>query len=82
MVSEKDLELRGGGEVLGTRQSGFNEFKLADMSTDKDLLYTAHKDAAMVLQNDINLTSPRGQALRILLYLFDQDKAVKTYLAG
>ena len=82
LIAEKDLELRGGGEVLGTRQSGFNEFKLADMSTDKDLLYTAHKDAAMVLQNDVNLTSPRGQALRILLYLFERDKAVKTYLAG
>ena len=82
LIAEKDLELRGGGEVLGTRQSGFNEFKLADMSTDKDLLYTAHKDAAMVLQNDINLTSPRGQALRILLYLFAQDQALKTYLAG
>lgn len=82
LIAEKDLELRGGGEVLGTRQSGFNEFKLADISTDKDLLYTAHKDAAMVLQNDVNLTSPRGQALRILLYLFERDKAVKTYLAG
>ena len=82
LIAEKDLELRGGGEVLGTRQSGFNEFKLADMSTDKDLLYTAHKDAALVLQNDVNLTSPRGQALRTLLYLFEQDKAVKTYLAG
>ncbi|MBE6451707.1 MAG: ATP-dependent DNA helicase RecG [Alphaproteobacteria bacterium] len=82
LIAEKDLELRGGGEILGTRQSGFNEFKLADLSEDKDLLYTAKKDADMVLATDKNLTSPRGQALRCLLYLFEQDEAVKTYLAG
>ncbi len=82
LIAEKDLEIRGGGEILGTRQSGFNEFKLADLSEHKDLLYTAHKDAELILQNDKNLTSERGQALRTLLYLFEQDEAIKTYLAG
>ena len=82
LIAEKDLEIRGGGEILGTRQSGFNEFKLADLSEYKDLLYVAKKDADMILQTDKNLTSARGNALRCLLYLFEQDEAIKTYLAG
>ena len=82
LIAEKDLELRGGGEILGTKQSGFNEFKLADLSEHKDLLYVAKKDADMILQADKNLNTERGKALRILLYLFEQDEAVKTYWAG
>ena len=81
-IAEKDLELRGGGELLGNRQSGFSEFKIADMSLHKDLLYTANKDAKMIVETDCSLATPRGQALRILLYLFEQDDAVRTYLAG
>lgn len=81
-IAEKDLELRGGGEILGTRQSGFNEFRLADMTVHKNLLLTANKDARMMLELDPNLKTPRGEALRILLYLFERDDAVKTYLAG
>lgn len=81
-IAEKDLELRGGGEILGTRQSGFNEFRLADMSVHKNLLLTANKDARMILELDPNLETPRGQAIRTLLYLFERDDAVKTYLAG
>lgn len=81
-IAEKDLELRGGGEILGTRQSGFNEFRLADMNVHKNLLLTANKDARMMLELDPNLKTPRGEALRILLYLFERDDAVKTYLAG
>ena len=78
-IAEKDLELRGGGEILGTRQSGFCEFRLADMTVHKQLLLTANKDAKMILAQDPNLQSPRGKALRILLYLFERDEAVKTY---
>ena len=82
LIAEKDLELRGGGEILGTRQSGFNEFRLADMTVHKNLLLTANKDARMMLELDPQLTSNRGMALRVLLYLFERDDAVKTYLAG
>ena len=81
-IAEKDLELRGGGEILGTRQSGFSLFKVADMTVHKDLLYTANKDAKMIVETDSQLKTPRGEALRILLYLFEQDDAVRTYLAG
>lgn len=82
LIAEKDLELRGGGEILGTRQSGFDNFRLAQLPQHKDLLFAAHKDAELVLNMDKNLQTPRGQALRILLYLFDRDTTVRTYKAG
>ena len=82
LIAEEDLNIRGGGEILGTRQSGFNQFLLADMVLHKDLLHIANQDAKMILEQDPNLQTPRGQALRILLYLFEKDDAVKTYLAG
>ena len=79
LIAEKDLELRGGGEILGTRQSGFCEFRIADMNEHKHLLYTANKDAQMIVAQDEKLSTPRGEALRILLYLFERDEAVRTY---
>ena len=79
LIAEKDLELRGGGEILGTRQSGFTEFKLADMNFHKNLLHIANQDAKMILELDPKLESPRGKALRVLLYLFEKDDTVKTY---
>ena len=81
-IAEKDLELRGGGEILGTRQSGFTEFKLADMQYHQELLIRARDDVKEILKNDPKLETTRGQALRTLLYLFEQNEAVKTYLAG
>lgn len=79
LIAEKDLELRGGGEILGTRQSGFSEFKIADMSVHKNLLHIANQDAKLILELDPNLSTPRGQALRTLLYLFEKDDTVRTY---
>jgi len=80
-LAEKDLDLRGGGEILGTKQSGFEEFKVANLEFHKNLLLTAHKDAEMILNIDSELKTLRGQALRILLYLFEQDAAFLTYKA-
>lgn len=82
VIAEEDLKLRGGGEVLGTRQSGFNNFKAADLSVHGDLLLTASKDAALILQQDPNLHSARGEALRMLLYVFEKDGMLLTYNAG
>ena len=82
LIAEEDLKLRGGGEVLGTRQSGFDNFKLADLSEHGGLLQTANRDAALILQQDPNLRTPRGEALRILLYLFEKDGTLQTYNAG
>lgn len=82
LIAEEDLNLRGGGEILGTRQSGFTEFRLADLSVHKNLLLTASRDAKMILGLDPDLQTPRGKALRVLMYLFERDDAVKTYIAG
>ncbi|MDX2157420.1 MAG: ATP-dependent DNA helicase RecG [Hyphomicrobiaceae bacterium] len=82
LIAEKDLELRGGGEVLGARQSGAPEFRVADVPGFEDLLAAARDDARMILAQDPLLTSPRGEALRTLLYLFEQDEAVRLFRAA
>ncbi len=81
-LAEKDLELRGGGELLGTRQSGEAAFRLADLEQVQRLLPTAHADARLLLERDGGLTSPRGEAARILLYLFERDWGVQLLRGG
>lgn len=82
LISDEDFHLRGAGELLGTRQSGLPGYRLADPEQDKALLEIAHKDAKLILQRDPRLESPRGEALRILLNLFDQRDAIATLNAG
>ncbi len=82
LIAEKDLELRGGGEVLGARQSGMPEFRVAEVPGFETLLAAARDDARLVLNQDPDLTSPRGQALRTLLYLFECDEAVRLFRAA
>ena len=81
-IAEEDLRLRGEGEVLGTRQSGLPGFKLARIEADGDLLGAARDDARLIVDRDPDLESPRGQALRILLYLFERDAAIRLLRAG
>ena len=81
-ISEQDLKLRGAGEMLGTRQSGLPEFRLAKAEFHGDLIATAHDDAKLILQRDPQLLSPRGLALRTLLYLFERDTAIKYLRSG
>lgn len=76
-IAEEDLRLRGAGEVLGTRQSGLPEFRLADLAEHGDLLSAARDDVRLILNRDPGLKSPRGEALRVLLYLFERDSVVK-----
>ena len=81
-IAEKDLELRGGGEILGARQSGAPGFRVAEVPGFEMLLTAARDDAVLVLANDPGLVSPRGQALRTLLYLFECDEAVRLFRAA
>ena len=82
IIAEQDLKLRGPGEMLGRRQSGTEEFRLADLSAHADLLAVAHDDARLILARDPELKSPRGENLRILLYLFGRDDAVRYLRTG
>jgi ATP-dependent DNA helicase RecG len=70
-IAEKDLELRGGGDALGLRQSGFPDYVFADPFAHRDLILAAGDDARLILARDPQFTSPRGKALRVLQELFD-----------
>jgi ATP-dependent DNA helicase RecG len=81
-IAEEDLRLRGEGDVLGTRQSGLPGFRVARIELHGKLIGPARDDAALVLTRDPDLTGPRGQALRQLLYLFERDEAIRLIRAG
>ena len=81
-IAEQDLKLRGEGEILGTRQSGLAAFRLARPDLDADLLVAARDDARLVVERDPELRTPRGEALRVLLYLFERDAAIRLLGAG
>jgi len=81
-IAEEDLRLRGGGEVLGTKQSGLPNFRLADLDVHEELLAAARDDAKIILETDPDLKTDRGQALRILLYLFERDAVIRTLESG
>jgi ATP-dependent DNA helicase RecG len=81
-IAEEDLRLRGQGDVLGVRQSGMPGFRVARVETHAALLPAARDDAALILARDPKLQSPRGQALRQLLYVFARDEAARLLGAG
>ncbi len=81
-IAEEDLALRGGGELLGTRQSGEAAFRIANLEQMQRLLPIAHGDARLLMDRDGGLTSPRGEAARLLLYLFERDWGVQLLRGG
>jgi ATP-dependent DNA helicase RecG len=82
LIAEEDLRLRGAGDLLGAAQSGFPQFRLADLASHGELLAAARDDAKLIIERDLELTTDRGKALRVLLYLFNRDDAVKLLSAG
>ena len=81
-LAEEDLRLRGGGELLGTRQSGEAAFRIATLDQITRLLPAAHDDARLLIERDGGLTGPRGEAARVLLYLFERDWGVQLLRGG
>ncbi len=81
-IAEEDLRLRGEGDVLGTRQSGMPGFRIAFPEVHADLLEAARDEAKLALARDPDFVSPRAEALRLLLYLFGRDDAVRLMRAG
>ena len=82
LIAEKDLKLRGSGEILGTRQSGLVQFRLADLAFHGELLAAARDDAQLIIEKDVELQGARGKALRHLLYLFERDQAIAYLRSG
>ncbi|MEM8918828.1 MAG: ATP-dependent DNA helicase RecG [Pseudomonadota bacterium] len=81
-IAEEDLKLRGAGELLGTRQSGDAGFRIATPEQVTDLIGPATDDARLLLDRDGGLSSPRGEAARIALYLFERDWGVSLIRSG
>lgn len=81
-IAETDLEMRGAGDLIGTAQSGVPRFRIADMESQAALMQIAQTDARKLLLEDPSLTSERGQAARVLLWLMEQEQAIRLISVG
>ncbi|NOD83459.1 MULTISPECIES: ATP-dependent DNA helicase RecG [unclassified Ruegeria] len=81
-ISETDLEMRGAGDLIGTAQSGLPKFRIADLERQAGLMAVAQSDARALLNADPKLTSDRGRAARVLLWLMKQDQAIRLISVG
>ncbi|MDP5362132.1 MAG: ATP-dependent DNA helicase RecG, partial [Paracoccaceae bacterium] len=81
-ISEEDLAMRGAGDVIGTAQSGLPRFRIADLERQTGQMAVAQTDARKLLNDDPKLETPRGQAARTLLWLMEQDKAIRLISVG
>ena len=81
-IAETDLEMRGAGDLIGTAQSGVPRFRIANLEGQAHLMQIAQTDARKLLQDDPSLTSERGQAARVLLWLMEQDQAIRLISVG
>ncbi|MCP5076062.1 MAG: ATP-dependent DNA helicase RecG [Rhodobacteraceae bacterium] len=81
-IAEEDLKLRGAGDLLGVAQSGLPRFRIADLEVQSDLMKTAQDNARLLLHEDPELESKNGTAARILLYLMEQEKAIRLISVG
>jgi ATP-dependent DNA helicase RecG len=81
-ISEEDLAMRGAGDVIGTAQSGLPRFRIADIERQSALMALAQQDARKLLADDPDLTGARGKAARVLLWLMEQDRAIRLISVG
>ncbi|MEO1556049.1 MAG: ATP-dependent DNA helicase RecG [Pseudomonadota bacterium] len=81
-IAETDLQMRGYGDLIGTAQSGVPRFRIADLDRQATLMAIAQSDARKALADDPDLSSPRGAAIRVLLWLMRQDEAIRLISVG
>ncbi|MFK7754704.1 MAG: ATP-dependent DNA helicase RecG [Sedimentitalea sp.] len=82
VIAQTDLEMRGAGDVIGTAQSGLPKFQIADLERQAGLMALAQSDARLLLQSDPDLSTVRGKAARVLLWLMRQDQAIRLISVG
>ncbi len=81
-IAETDLQMRGAGDLIGTAQSGVPRFRIADMETQANLMEIAQSDARALLDADPKLETERGKAVRVLLWLMEQEKSIRLISVG
>ncbi len=81
-IAEEDLAMRGAGDLIGTAQSGLPRFRVADMERQASLMALAQRDARKLLADDPHLSGARGEAAVVLLWLLDQDRAIRLLSVG
>ena len=81
-IAEEDLSMRGAGDLIGTAQSGLPRFRIADLERQAALMAVAQRDARKLLSDDPGLATPRGAAARVLLWLMEQDRAIRLISIG
>lgn len=81
-IAEVDLEMRGAGDLIGTAQSGLPRFRIADLERQAGLMQIAQSDARAFLERDPKMVSDRGRAVRVLLWLMEQDLAIRLIHTG
>ncbi len=81
-IAEEDLAMRGAGDLIGTAQAGLPRFRIADVERQAALMATAQADARRLIEADPALTSPRGAAVRLLLWLMQQDRGIRLISVG
>jgi ATP-dependent DNA helicase RecG len=81
-IAEEDLAMRGAGDLIGTAQSGLPRFRIADLERQAGLMALAQADARALLAADPTLETPRGRAARVLLWLHEQDRAIRLLGVG
>ncbi|MDA5555474.1 ATP-dependent DNA helicase RecG [Shimia sp. MMG029] len=82
VIAETDLQMRGAGDLIGTAQSGLPRFRIADVESQASLMAVAQSDARKLLHDDPTLETERGQAARVLLWLMEQDQAIRLISVG
>lgn len=81
-IAEEDLKLRGGGEIASTRQSGFPDYIFADPMQHKNLMETAYSSATELLKKNPDLLGNKGDAIRLLLKLYNRDDTLRYVRSG
>ncbi|PCD76754.1 ATP-dependent DNA helicase RecG [Pseudothioclava arenosa] len=81
-IAEEDLAMRGAGDMIGTAQSGLPRFRVADLERQAGMMAVAQTDARNLLESDPELAGPRGLAARVMLWLMEQDRAIRLMDVG